>query len=259
MKRTTHAPLAGFLAATAAALLSVGCGQDPTLDEAPATQESALRSSAIQHVFVVMMENQNAKDVYGSSKAPYTNQLMKEYASASDFGDVLAASIPSEPHYVWLEAGTNAFADRTFTSDADASSSNSTASTAHLANQLDAAGLSWMAYQEGVNSSTGSCPISSSWLSQYAAKHNPFVFFRDVSGSPPSKSSARCVSHTRSIDQLRTELQPDHSQSLSRYARRNRLSPGFCRRCWRFLAQRIPARAHQLCERQPRRDLPHLG
>ena len=190
-------------------LTATACGEyDPDSASLSAVQtaQSALTGSAIRHVFVIMMENQNASDIYNSSKAPYINQLMGEYGYASNFQDVLPSSVPSEPHYIWLEAGTNAFADRTFTGDSDASASNSTASTAHLVNQLENAGLSWMTYQEGISSSTGACPISSSFTSQYAAKHDQFVFFRDVSGSPPSKTAARCTAHTRNLSQFATDL-----------------------------------------------------
>ena len=101
-----------------------------------------------------MMENQNASDIYGQATAPYLNQLMKAYAYATNFGDVLPDFLPSEPHYVWLEAGTNNFSDRLFLLDSDASSRNSTGSTAHLVNQLERAGISWATYQEGIDSST---------------------------------------------------------------------------------------------------------
>ena len=190
-------------------LTATACGEyDP--DAATAheveTTRSPLTGSAIHHVFVIMMENQNASDIYNSTNAPYINQLMDEYGYASNFQDVLTAALPSEPHYVWLEAGTNAFADKTFTTDSDASASNSTASTAHLVNQLESAGLTWMTYQEGVSTATGSCPITSSHTTQYAAKHDPFIFFRDVSGSPPSKTSPRCTAHTRNLTQFTSDL-----------------------------------------------------
>lgn len=186
--------------------LSTGCGVPDSEPDRAAALQPALTASAIQHVFVIMMENQNSTDVYNSSNAPYIGQLMREYGYASNFQDVLPASVPSEPHYIWLEAGTNVFADRTFTSDSDASASNSTAATAHLVNQLESAGRTWMTYQENITSSTGACPISTTFLGLYAAKHDPFVFFRDVSGSPPSKTSARCVAHTRPLTQFAGDL-----------------------------------------------------
>jgi phosphatidylinositol-3-phosphatase len=150
-----------------------------------------------KYVFVIAMENEAQKSVYGNSSAPYINQLISQYAHAMAFTDPLPDAIPSEPHYVWMEAGTNAFSDTTFTSDADPDGSNSTASTAHLVTQMMAASpaVSWLSFQEGLNSSTGACPISSSGF--YAAKHDPFVFFQDIAGRTPSASATVCVAHHR--------------------------------------------------------------
>jgi acid phosphatase len=139
------------------------------------------------------MENESANSVYGNSSAPYLNGLISKYAHTSAFSDPLPDPVPSEPHYVWMEAGTNTFSDATFLTDDDPSASNSTKSTAHLSTQMTAAGVSWMAYMEGLDSSTGACPVSSSGF--YAAKHDPYVFFQDTAGSPPSASNALCVAH----------------------------------------------------------------
>jgi len=211
-----------ILAATAGLALTACGTPEPELTEPLAAARPALTASAIQRVFIIMMENQGVSAIYNNANAPYINQLMREYGYATNFQDVLADSVPSEPHYIWLEAGTNVFADRTFTSDADASSSNSTASTAHLVNQLEAAGISWMTYQENITSSTGACPISTSFLGLYAAKHDPFVFFRDVSGSPPSKTSTRCIAHTRPLTQFAADLA---TGSVSRYTL---ITPNLC-------------------------------
>jgi hypothetical protein len=148
-----------------------------------------------KYVFVVAMENESSKSVYGSSDAPYLNGLMAKYAHATAFNDPLPDSIPSEPHYVWMEAGTNQFSDRTFTDDSDPSASNSTKSTAHLVTQMAAASpaISWMSYPEGLGSGTGACPVHSSGF--YAAKHDPFVFFQDTAGSTPSATNATCAAH----------------------------------------------------------------
>jgi len=141
------------------------------------------------------MENEAAKSVYGSSDAPYLNGLISKYAYATSFNDPLPDAIPSEPHYVWMEAGTNTFSDATFTTDDDPSASNSTKSTAHLVTQMAAASppVSWMSYPEGLDSGTGACPVNSSGF--YAAKHDPFVFFQDTAGSPPSATNASCAAH----------------------------------------------------------------
>ena len=52
---------------------------------------------------------------------------------------------PSEPNYIWLEAGTN-FG---MLDDPDPAA-NHLASTDHLTTLLDTAGISWKTYQEGI-------------------------------------------------------------------------------------------------------------
>lgn len=176
-------------------------------------------------VIIIPLENKDDVDVYNNTTdAPYINGLMGTTAAyATMFKDELAQGVPSEPHYVWMEAGTNVFTDHTFSNDNDASMTNSTASTEHLSTQLDAAGVSWKAYQEDID--TGTCPIASSGLTSpkyYAAKHDPFVFFRDVSGSPPSASNARCAEHHGTFTDLKNDLMAD---KLPRYTF---ITPNLC-------------------------------
>lgn len=157
-------------------------------------------------VFVLVFENESSSAIYNSASAPYINNTIKpESAYATMFMDELSSLEPSEPHYIWMEAGTNAFTDHTFTladsGDADASAHNSTNSTAHLATQLKTAGLEWVSYQEGL---PAGCPVSSSGF--YAAKHDPFVFFQDVSGSPPSTSNTYCAAHHKAYSSFATDL-----------------------------------------------------
>jgi hypothetical protein len=206
MKRTPCTKI-GMAAALAVAMAAAGCGETPGASELE-TETSAATTSVIKHVFVIAMENHDASQIYGNTtSAPYINNtLIPAYAHATNFNDELPSSIPSEPHYVWMEAGTNAFSDHTFTGDSAPSSSNSTSSTAHLTTQIKNAtnGVTWMTYQEGINGTTGACPIASSGF--YMPKHDPFVFFRDVSGSPPSKTNAYCVAHHKDLPALAGDL-----------------------------------------------------
>ncbi|HXU62492.1 MAG TPA: alkaline phosphatase family protein [Polyangia bacterium] len=158
------------------------------------------------HIFVIPMENESVGAIYGSDKAPYINgTLLAQYASASNFVDEIQG-LPSEPHYVWMEAGTNAFADHTFETDSSPSASNSTASTDHLVTQIEAAGggLDWTAYVEEVDLSAQPCPISG--VGTYVPRHVPFLFFQDVVGSPPSKTTARCAAHQKPLSALAGDL-----------------------------------------------------
>ena len=156
-------------------------------------------------IFIIVMENESATNIYGSSSAPYINNTLVPLAvKATMFQDELPGPVPSEPHYIWMEAGTNVFSDITFSTDSDASSGNSTASTNHLVTQLETAGKTWVTYQEGVT--TGTCPISTDSTNFYAAKHNPFVFFQDVSGATPATNTARCANHTKAYSAFATDL-----------------------------------------------------
>ncbi len=160
-------------------------------------------TTTIRTIFVIPFENKASVQIYGNTTdAPYINSLIGSVAAnATMFRDVLPA-LPSEPHYVWMEAGTNEFTDHTFTNDNDPSATNSTASTEHLVTKLMAASVPWVSYQEGIT--TGTCPIAST--GHYVAKHNPFVFFQDIVGSPPSASNALCASHHKSYADFPADL-----------------------------------------------------
>jgi hypothetical protein len=189
-------------AASSGGMPGAGAARDGSRSEA--TDSSAGR---LEYVFVVALENHDDEQVVGDTEnAPYLNETIAKYARSSNFVDVLALAILSEPHYVILEAGTSSFADVTFDSDADPSASNSTASTAHLVTQMKDArpAVSFMSYQEGLDAETGDCPIHSSGA--YAPKHDPLVFFQDVVGSPPSASSPYCIAHHAPMTQLAEDL-----------------------------------------------------
>ena len=100
---------------------------------------------------------------------------------------------PSEPNYLWLEAGTN-FGVR----NDGLPSANHQSSTQHLVNQLEAAGLTWKAYAEGIERHG----LPGDELGKYAPKHVPFVFFDDVTHYRPG----RCIAHVRPYSELAGDL-----------------------------------------------------
>ena len=159
-------------------------------------------------IFVIPMENEPSSSIYGNTtSAPYINGLLTSAARATMFTDELPALL-SEPHYIWMEAGTNVFTDHTFSTDAVPSSSNSTVTSTvtnptHLVTQLEAANIPWMSYQQGITSNT--CPVAT--VGAYAPKHDPFVFFGDITGSPPSASNPHCSAHHKSYADFAHDLQ----------------------------------------------------
>ncbi len=244
MKSRRHSPFFVVASAAIAIALPVACGSSSTTNGAgPGGGDGGASSDGAaggdggtgsegstsgdgspgggKVIFVIPMENKSQALIYGDAvNAAYINgTLLKAYAHTTNFGDELPA-LPSEPHYVWMESGTNKFSDRTFTGDGDPSPTNSTSSTAHLVTQLDAAGISWTSYQEGITA--GTCPVNSDVGTFYAAKHDPMVFFQDVSGSPPSAANAGCAGHHKPLTALTGDLQ---SAGVATY---NFITPNLC-------------------------------
>ena len=182
----------------------VGGGIDAHPASVDARGIDANTGPAPRTVFVIPMENEPSSQIYGNTTyAPYINGLLANAASTSMFDDELP-NLVSEPHYIFMEAGTNVFSDVTFSTDAAPSASHSTSSTAHLVTQLETANVPWMSYQMGITS--GKCPVAANAAGEYAPKHDPFVFFQDVSGSTPSANNAHCGAHHKSYNDFATDL-----------------------------------------------------
>jgi hypothetical protein len=173
--------------------------------------------SAIQTVFIILMENHNWSQIQGSSSAPYINgTLLPQSSFATQYFNPPGIH-PSEPNYIWLEAGSNNTGDLTFTTDNDPSAKNSTTTTQHLATLLKNAGISWKTYQENIAGTV--CPLSTS--GEYAAKHNPFVFFQDSTGNN-NANDPYCIAHNRPYTELAGDLT---GNTVSRY---NFITPNLC-------------------------------
>jgi phosphatidylinositol-3-phosphatase len=168
--------------------------------------------SKIKTVFLIVMENHNWSDILNSLSAPYINHTLLPQASYASQYYNPSGSHPSEPNYLWLEAGTN------FGITNDASpKSNHQSSTDHLVTYLDKVGVTWKAYQEDISGKV--CPLTNTGL--YAAKHNPMIFFDNVTDNNTPNSSY-CISHERPFSQLQSDLQ---NGTVARY---NFITPNLC-------------------------------
>ena len=175
------------------------------------TTSSATAAWKPTKVFLILLENHNWSDIKGSASAPYINGLLAKGAHAEQYFNP-PGNHPSEPNYLWLEAGTNFGV----TDDNDPSL-NSQTTTAHLVTQLEAAGHTWKSYQEDISGTD--CPLTS--VNNYAPKHNPMVFFQDVT-SDNSPTAARCIAHVRPYTELAADLTAD---TVADY---NFLTPNLC-------------------------------
>ncbi len=131
-------------------------------------------------VFLILMENHNWSDIKDSSSAPYINHTLLPQASYAEQYYNPPGIHPSEPNYLWLEAGSNFGISDDANPDA-----NHQNTTNHLVTLLNKAGISWKSYQEDISGTV--CPLTED--GSYAPKHNPMVFFDDVTNTNDAHSS----------------------------------------------------------------------
>jgi hypothetical protein len=224
-----------------------------------AAASAAAHAAQVGDVFVIALENHNftqpaslnssINPIFGdTAAAPYINSLITpgnpnaaHTAYETAYYQPGSGEHPSEPNYVWAEAGTNfnptstvgtatsttqgTITGTTITNDNDPSVSSGNIYTNyaanHLTGQLNAAGISWKNYQEDYQysssptvsaSGTGGThngntvvanPYNGSLQYNYAVKHNPMAFFSDTA--------------TQNVEQM-SQLQSDlNSNTVGRY------------------------------------------
>ena len=120
-------------------------------------------------VVVIVMENAEYGEVIGNFRAPFLNALAERYGLMTHS---FAITHPSLPNYLALTGGSTAG----ISSDCSACA----VSAPNIVDELEGAGISWRAYLEGA---PHACFRPSS-AGGYAKKHNPFIYYTDVAGSP---------------------------------------------------------------------------
>lgn len=165
-----------------------------------------------QTVFVILLENHVWSDIKDSADAPFINGTLLPMASHCEQYYNPPGMHPSEPNYLWLEAGTN-FGIL----DDNDPAINHQNTTNHLTAQLRGAGISWKAYQEDIVGDV--VPLTS--INGYAPRHDPFVYFDDVTGTN-NPNDAYGLAHIRPYSELAADLT---NNSVARY---NFISPNLC-------------------------------
>src|SRR5215469_576610 len=215
--------------------------------EARAQNSQGENGNQIRKVFVIALENHNwtqpanqftgpIQQIFQNPNAPFINSLVngtavatingrqvnisQQVAYATNYTNVLATASgnnphvhPSEPNYVWAEAGYNfriGNDDDPFVPNGSTNQVNNLNNQLHLAGLLTQAGRTWKSYQEDIDLTTvngqltnvvlppnqWTVPITSfsgnfaSGVNQfngstqfnYAVKHNPMAFFTDTNG-----------------------------------------------------------------------------
>jgi hypothetical protein len=184
----------------------------------------------IHHVFVIVLENEGYERTFGpQSPAPYlAHTLTAEGALLTQYFGTGHASLDNYLAMISGQAATpetradcrifEDFVQTGMTADGQAVGHGCVypASIKTLADQLSAVGLDWRGYMEdmgndpkrGAATSCGHPPIGEADLTQraaaddqYAARHNPFVYFHSIIDMPD------CGRHVVRLEQLATDLQ----------------------------------------------------
>src|SRR6202000_2310856 len=157
---------------------------------APAPPPSSI--PALDHVYVVMMENTNYADIFHTAGAKVTvDPAMPFFGSLAHDGVILAnmwaTYHPSDQNYVAVIAGnTYKFGPVYFT--------DYRLRATHIGDLLDAKGKSWRAYVQNMKSPCELKSIGEGGAS-YSPDDQPFVQFADV-----IENHAQCVDHIRDLN-----------------------------------------------------------
>jgi acid phosphatase len=140
------------------------------------------------YVVVIVMENQGLGDIINNPSTPFLNQLASSYALATNY---TAVNHPSLPNYLSLISGQD-FGSWS-KGDCNPRPGCGAGNAPNIIDSLENRGLSWKVYMEdypsscGNQCSPGNCFLGDNGTGQYAARHDPFVYFNDI-----VNSTARC-------------------------------------------------------------------
>jgi hypothetical protein len=202
----------------------------------------------IRHVFVLMLENQSYRATFGpGSQAPYLAHTLP--ARGALLAHYYAIGHASLGNYIALVSGQAPNAatqlDCPVYEDFRASAAGLDAHgqlhgsgcvypriVLSLPDQLEAAGLSWKAYMEDMGknparepATCGHVPLGAREITnlasrgdQYAAKHNPFVYFHSI-----IDDQVRCDRHVVNLERL-----PEDLASAATTANYTFITPNLC-------------------------------
>jgi phosphatidylinositol-3-phosphatase len=184
-------------------------------------------TAPVKHVFVVVLENENADSTFGAnSKAPYLSKTLR--SQGQFMPNFYAVTHLSLGNYIALVSGQGSnietqsdcnvyseFTPGTIGADGQAIGQGCVYPTTvkTIADQLSARGLTWKGYMEDM----GNTPAEGTTCrhpelgqqdhtqtaeagDQYAARHNPFVYFHSIIDSPS------CAQNDVPLDRMPADL-----------------------------------------------------
>lgn len=131
----------------------------------------------ISKLMIVWEENESDSSIVGNSSLPYMNSLISECGFASNYWSY---THPSLPNYMAMTSGVS-YASSPWNGDCLPADSGCTTGNNNLFNQL---GSNWKGYAESMTKNceqTNDGATDSAGSQVYAPKHNPEVYYTDIS------------------------------------------------------------------------------
>ncbi len=217
------------LAVVGAVLVALGLSLTFAISHDAASPDRAVASSsrtslpAVGHVFVINIENKGFRRTWGPhSPAPYLAKTLRSrgvlltryYGTAHHSLGNYTAQISGQGPSAAIQADCGRYS-AFYRTRADVAPQQAVgtgcvypASVGTLPRQLTTAGLGWKGYMEDMAVPCQHAPLGASerWGSatarrQYATRHNPFMYFRSITGRP-----SYCRHHVVALSHLRHDL-----------------------------------------------------
>ncbi|MFC1435534.1 alkaline phosphatase family protein [Streptacidiphilus sp. N1-3] len=156
---------------------------------APVLTKPVSKVPGYDHVFTVMMENTDYNEIMNDpGDTPFLHSLMAQGASMTNFH---ANYHPSDENYLAVAGGDTYAAGAVYWPNINDPHTN-------LGDELEAAGKTWKAYEQGMGTP---CNTTKAYDSAYMPDDAPFINYTDISGN-----QARCQAHLFDTTQLTTDL-----------------------------------------------------
>jgi acid phosphatase len=130
----------------------------------------------VNHVFIVVEENESFSQIIGNPAMPYLNSLANRFGLATNY---FANTHPSIGNYFMLTTG------QILTNNDSETPSSFPVSVDNVVREVLAAGKTWKDYAE----SLPSVGYLGGNTGQYAVRHNPIPYFTDVQNSPQQQQN----------------------------------------------------------------------
>ncbi|MDA4129898.1 MAG: alkaline phosphatase family protein [Thaumarchaeota archaeon] len=161
---------------------------------------ASMPTPKIQHVIIIMMENESYRAIFGTPNGTYEQQLAQKYSSAGNYYAITSQA--SLPNYLGILGGyyfhfKNTNNDPTKTNGINAF---------NLVDLLEAKGLTWKSYNQDIPKP---CYQKDFGPSNYTVHHDPFVYFNDI------RHNDKKCDNVVGFDQLFTALRENNLPNFS--------------------------------------------